>query len=903
MFTGELLVYYNCVTSMTLHYVYDIMLTEDAEYVLYYWKEVRHVVFDQRVLNLKHGYPQVSNLKNNKKTKEVNLMSKVRKFMAVAIVFAMVLGMMVPAFALSNDVVGTEYEDAAAKLGALEIMIGDEGGFRPNDNIKRSEFAKIAVVSLGLESAADTAGGMTKFDDVSSNHWASGYINVASSQKIIVGDGDGNFRPDDEITYAEALTILVRIAGYGPVVEGQGMWPVNYIAKAAGLGITDDINVSASDDATRGVIAQLTVNTLTADIMEQTGFGEDTNYEVKKGENLLTNKLDVDKLEGIVTAVDTDEAEVTIGGTTYEAGNTNALDLLGYNVEFYANSDDVLIMVSEEDNTVVTIDEYDALTNTGDDVTLTYEKDDKVKTAEFTVDPTVVIYNNDELADGAAVAALGTTVNHWTLIDNDNDDVYDYVFATEYTTHVVDEVNAEDEIVYNKLGSAIDLSDEDVITVISKNGNVIDFTELQEWDVLEVLENNAGDYREIMVVNETVEGSIGAKASATTVIIGYSDYSVLANAVDVDGNAYTPQLGDKGIFYLDSEGDIIAANLDEEGTDQFAYGYVIKGYKTSTFGVDDVRLTILTAAGEEVVIEVADELEVNGTSVEEKDITADATASIDTVANGVTISGELVKYGLNSNGEMKSVLTSAHADLTEDSASADRDFNENTNMLGNYKVTTDTLVFYADGTDFEVYSLTNLEDAGTYTSVIYDAGTTLKPKAVLVTAGSFDGSADTAIAVVVSILDILDEEDNTIKQLVGYVQNGMALYSEGTGYANNYSPVGALAQLPGTIVEVTLNGDGEMIELDDPTNAIVSGTVYDKDADSMVVWTGSQTEVFTLADTVYVYENDVEDNAVSVASISDIKTKEQTTKNASEIELHQDEDGLVDVIVIKVDVR
>ncbi len=831
-------------------------------------------------------------------------MSKVRKLMAVAIVFAMVLGMMVPAFALSSDVVGTEYEDAAAKLGALEIMVGDAGtgNFRPNDNIKRSEFAKIAVVALGLESAAETAGGMTRFDDVASNHWASGYINIASSKSIILGDGDGTFRPDDEITYAEALTILVRILGYGPVVEGQGMWPINYITKAADLDITDGINVSASDDAIRGVIAQLTVNALTADIMEQTGYGEDVKYEVQDGKNILTEKLNIDKLEGVVTAVDTDDAEVTIGGTIYEVGNTNALDLLGYNVEFYADNDDVLIMISKKDNSVVVIDEYDAVANTGDDVTLTYEEDDKVETAEFTVDPTVVIYNHDELADGAAVAALGTTVNEWVLINNDDDDAYEYVIATEYDTYVVDEVNAEDEVVNNKLGNEIDLSDEDVKTVITKDGNVIEFTDLQEWDVLEVVENNAGDYREIMVVNDTVEGSINAKASSTKFIIGYTDYEVLSNAVDVDGDTYAPQLGDSGIFYLDSEGDVVAANLDEEGTDAFAYGYVIKGYKTSNFGVDDVRLTILNTAGEEVVIEVADKLEVNGVTVEEEDITADATASIDTVANGVTISGELVKYGMNSNGEMKAVLTSAHADLTEESASADRAFDENTDMLGNYKLTADTLVFFADGTDFEVYGLTNFEDAGTYTSVVYDAGTTLKPKAVLVTAGSFGGSADTVTSVVVSLLEKLDEDDNTIKLLVGYVENNRATYNEGNGYANNYSP-SYKVQIPGTIVEVTLNNDGEMVEVDDPATATISGTVYDKDADSIVVWTGSNTEVFTLADTVYVYEHDVEDNTVAVASISNIKTKEQTTKNASEIELHQDEDGLVDVIVIKVDVR
>ena len=119
--------------------------------------------------------------------------------------------------AVPEDVQGTRYEEPIQVLSALDIMVGDENGdYRPDDTIIRSEVAKIAVHALGLEDAATSAKGQQVFDDVSTDHWANGYINLAVSQGIIEGDGDGNFRPNSPITYAEAMTIMVRATGWAP---------------------------------------------------------------------------------------------------------------------------------------------------------------------------------------------------------------------------------------------------------------------------------------------------------------------------------------------------------------------------------------------------------------------------------------------------------------------------------------------------------------------------------------------------------------------------------------------------------------------------------------------------------------------------------------------------------------
>ena len=147
-----------------------------------------------------------------------------KRLISTAVAFVMAASVMSTAFAaIPSDVAGTEYEEAAQVLGVLDIMVGDKdtGTFRPDDTIIRSEGARVAISALGLQEVAEVTNGATKYPDVVSNHWANGYINVATDQGMVIGDDVGTFRPDDTISYAEMVTIMIRALGYEKMAESR----------------------------------------------------------------------------------------------------------------------------------------------------------------------------------------------------------------------------------------------------------------------------------------------------------------------------------------------------------------------------------------------------------------------------------------------------------------------------------------------------------------------------------------------------------------------------------------------------------------------------------------------------------------------------------------------------------
>ena len=191
-------------------------------------------------------------------------MKSLKKTLVLLVVFAMILSTVMPAFAASSDTYGLDCEEEVARLQALKIVSGyEDGTFKPENTITRAEMAVILCKMVGIDEVTcnENKSVPSKFSDVAVNEWYTGYINVAAGKGFLSGFPDGTFRPNDQLTMNQVLTLCVNALGRGEYVSTMGAWPANYITEATKLGLLDGVKTS---DANRGNVAMIVWNTLEA---------------------------------------------------------------------------------------------------------------------------------------------------------------------------------------------------------------------------------------------------------------------------------------------------------------------------------------------------------------------------------------------------------------------------------------------------------------------------------------------------------------------------------------------------------------------------------------------------------------------------------------------------------------
>ena len=158
----------------------------------------------------------------------------------------LVLGLLPAALAAAP----TEKE-AAQTLAALDIMVGDsQGNLNLGRTITRAQFTKMTIAA---SASRDTVGDMVAvkpYPDVPQTHWAAPYIKAAVDLGLVQGDLYGNFHPDEEITLAEGVTIVLRLLGYQGS-EFTGMWPAGQMAQYRALGLHENITCGQNDSMSR----------------------------------------------------------------------------------------------------------------------------------------------------------------------------------------------------------------------------------------------------------------------------------------------------------------------------------------------------------------------------------------------------------------------------------------------------------------------------------------------------------------------------------------------------------------------------------------------------------------------------------------------------------------------------
>lgn len=397
----------------------------------------------------------------------------------------------VAAFAASfPDVADTaSYKQAVDELVALNVINGfDDGTFGPDQNVTRAQITKMIVTALGKTAvaAADAATGKdTQFADVTGSHWAAGYVATgtsATASNFINGYSDTAFGPEDNVTYAQAIKMLVAALGYSSYAENEGGWPNGYLKYGYSLGLTDGVTGLANDDAaSRAQVAQMIDNALKCPLCVTDGY--DTNVwgqlvpttVIKDGSGdldgtkdgylcLLNYAHDAYLVYGRVSSTFKSSAgSLEVGEITYNVEKSD--NWLGYSFKAededdvetitaykgdVTNADDLLFayseaIIAEDDNdeyTLISVTPYGATetveletdlfrgisTGSTYDTLQMYKDNNKSKYDSYKLDPSLVVYVNgvekdltlDELSDEAVGILAGNDGGSLTLVDTSN---------------------------------------------------------------------------------------------------------------------------------------------------------------------------------------------------------------------------------------------------------------------------------------------------------------------------------------------------------------------------------------------------------------------------------------------------------------------------------------------------
>ncbi|WP_340017381.1 S-layer homology domain-containing protein [Paenibacillus sp. FSL K6-1318] len=96
------------------------------------------------------------------------------------------------------------YYEVIMSLQQAGIVDGTKGNFNPNHSLTRAEMAKILTLALGIK-----PGGTVAFQDVPTTHWSYDYIAALAELEIVLGD-NGKFKPDEPVTRAQFVAMMYR---------------------------------------------------------------------------------------------------------------------------------------------------------------------------------------------------------------------------------------------------------------------------------------------------------------------------------------------------------------------------------------------------------------------------------------------------------------------------------------------------------------------------------------------------------------------------------------------------------------------------------------------------------------------------------------------------------------------
>lgn len=440
------------------------------------------------------------------------------------------------------------YADNSAMqiMQALDVIQGDpDGNLRENDLVKRSEFAKMAVLLSEFKNKLSLNSKISVFTDCTSDHWAAPYVRVAAENGIIEGYSNGVFGPDDYISYAQAVTIALRLLGYTDEDFGN-TYPEGQLGMASSLKLGDGVSKTRDELITRYDVAQIFKNMLlTSKKDSNNDYIETLNFSIK---------------EDTVVIATNDEDAAVAPGKVYTTNGEYTIDesfnkeLIGKKGSAVINSENKLVTLIDNGGQTLECAVYAVggdfisaygggklLTISCDDATLSYNGIEKTTFSSLRSNLStgdIIIWGKD---------AYGNT---------------DYLIAVR---------SGFDGPYTIREDGKIPLNDDYSSYFVLKNGSNSSLSEIKKYDIVYISKSLSGIFAYSKKVSGIYSKAVPNIDSPQSVIVGGKEYKIetpLAfSKLSSGGNN---NIGDTVVLLLGRDGGIADIMDNEDGiTDNY----------------------------------------------------------------------------------------------------------------------------------------------------------------------------------------------------------------------------------------------------------------------------------------------------------------------------------------------
>lgn len=478
---------------------------------------------------------------------------------------------------------------------------------------------------------------------------------------------ESDFLGESYISFGLAANILVVIAGYEQYALNLGPYSASYQRVAQELKITSGIERKTSDNMTINQVAKMVYNTFSVPYMRyiSVGYGG-VSYETKRDITVLSEKLDIHKKNGILTATDLTGlyfVEDRVGkdyikiDTHLMRTNKSFVDYTGMNLTYYYREhtdgadDELLAVIPNKISNTLRINAQQLIKEAseyGFDK-IVYEENGKA--TEAILDNEAVWLFNGVACPDMTIEMLKPDIGEIVLISNNNSNAYNVLSVWSYQSVMVENYNFEtgDLLTRNKEIIELDSSLFRKIDVVDSEGNRMFLIDIKFGVTVSIAKSVDGSYIKIILSKSRVNGTISEteeSGEGLYVYIRDEKYKVSKAFKESERSIVDMiQVGLMGNFYIDAFGMIV--DIDAKGVEGLNVGYLIETHE-SISGIDKrVFLKILTKSGNIEVFSCASKVSVDSQPfVSGKDI-------IQALKNSNNqIERTIIRYSLNNKMEV-----------------------------------------------------------------------------------------------------------------------------------------------------------------------------------------------------------------------------------------------------------